>query len=129
MGDIITEIEESMYPGRVIPKPEATGDFMIKGWGVRRGARALIYTIPNKKTPTKPYEKGITTSEWRQAFRQLTANGEFSRSWFEKGMPACAKEGGCNFTTIGGVFELLGYATHGRGVYRQTETFHTSLGK
>jgi hypothetical protein len=32
-------------------------------------------------------------------------------------MTACAKEGGCNFTTIGGVFEVLGYAKYERGMY------------
>lgn len=32
---------------------------------------------------------------------------------------ACAKEGACNFTTIGGLLELLGQAERGeRGVYR-----------
>jgi hypothetical protein len=85
---------------------------------VRRGERALFYTIPNHKTPTKPYQKGITTKEWLCAFERLTEFGDFSRSWFEQSMSACAKEGGCNFTTIGGAFELLGYARHEHGVYR-----------
>jgi hypothetical protein len=84
------------------------------------GRRALVYTIPNHKNRTKPYEKGITVPEWDQAFEHLTDTGDFSRSWFEQSMPACAKEGGCNFTTIGGIFELLGYATHEWGTYRST---------
>ena len=33
----------------------------------------------------------------------------------------CRKEGGCNFTTIGGVFELLGVAVFShRGCYRKS---------
>jgi hypothetical protein len=115
--DILTKIEDVLRPGHVIPKPQATSDFVVKGWGTRRNDRALVYTIPNHKTPARPYEKGVTISEWRQAFEQLTKTGSFSRRWFEAEMAACAKEGGCNFTTIGGVFEALGYATYERGVY------------
>ena len=35
-------------------------------------------------------------------------------------MTPCAKEGYCNFTTIGGLFELLGHATYEQGRYRAT---------
>src|SRR5262249_2000967 len=105
-------------PGTIIPKPEGRADFLVKGWGIRRGERALIYTIPNHKNPSKPYQKGITASDWAQAFERLTNSGDFSRSWFEQAMPMCSKEGGCNFPTIGGIFELLGYATYDRGTYR-----------
>jgi hypothetical protein len=120
MKTILTRIEGEVVPGTIIPKPKAQADFIVKAWGVRRGERALIYTIPNHKTATKPYEKGITVSEWVQAFERLTEAGDFSRSWFDRSMSACAKEGGCSFTTIGGVFELLGYAIYDRGTYRRT---------
>jgi hypothetical protein len=118
MKTILAEIERKITPGTIIPKPQARADFIVKGWGVRRRERALIYTIPNHKTPAKPYQKGITLSEWVQAFEHLTDVGHFSRAWFERSMPACAKEGGCNFTTIGGVFELLGYSPYDHGTYR-----------
>ena len=120
MATILAEIERVITPGAVIPKPQSRGDFIMKGWGIRRGERAFIYTIPNHKTPTKPYEKGVTNSELQSAFGRLIDKGEFSRSWFEQSMPECAKEGGCNFTTIGGLLVLLGYAVHERGVYRST---------
>jgi len=120
MNTIVEEIEREIKPGTIIPKPAARADFVVKRvWGVRRGENALIYTIPNHNTPTKPYRKGITESEWVHAFEHLTDAGDFSRSWFERSMPACAKEGGCNFTTIGGIFELLGHATYERGTYRR----------
>jgi hypothetical protein len=111
VADILEDIKR-LVPGTVIPKPEG-GDFRIKRWGgKRRGELALIYTIPNKNTPTKPFEKGVTSKEWTQAFDRLMKEGEFSRGWFNMYMTACAKEGGCNFTSIGGVFEFLGYAAY-----------------
>jgi hypothetical protein len=90
MTKILADIERAVRPGMVIPKPKAKGDFLVKGWGGRRGERALIYTIPNHKTPTKPFEKGITTSEWKRAFAHLIDTGDFNRSWFNRSMPACA---------------------------------------
>jgi hypothetical protein len=104
--------------GKPIPKPEGSEDFIVKEWRLRRGERALIYTIPNHKNPSKPHEKGVTSSEWEQAFERLQMSGEFTRQWFNQFMPDCAKEGDCNFTTIGGLFELLGLAEYTcHGVY------------
>ncbi len=124
MHDVIDRIEKKATPGTVIPKPKACGDYVVKRWGKRRGERALIYTIPNQTHPqpnqAHPHEKGVNESEWIEAFDQLTTTGEFTRLWFETAMADCNKEGGCNFTTIGGIFELLGDAYHERGVYRKT---------
>ncbi len=120
MTTVLADIERAVRPGTVIPKPQAKADFIFKRWGNRRGEHAFIYTIPNHKMPTNPYEKGITNSEWEQAAVHLMQAGDFSRSWFEQSMAPCAKEGGCNFTTIGGIFELLGYAVRDRpGIYRR----------
>jgi hypothetical protein len=59
---MITEnIRKSVCGEQVIPKPEAEADFVVKGWGRRRGEAALIYRIPNHRAPSKPYEKGITS--------------------------------------------------------------------
>jgi hypothetical protein len=60
MKTILAEIETKFVPGTKIPKPESQADFVVTGWGVRRNERALVYAIPNHKTPTKPYRKGIT---------------------------------------------------------------------
>lgn len=109
---------QRLQPGTVIPKPEAIADFKIKGWGTRRGEPALIYRIPNHETPGKPLEKGITISEFEGAYAEITASGELTRTWFNSVLGRCAQEGSCNFTTIGGVFELLGLARYsGRGSY------------
>jgi hypothetical protein len=115
---ITDRIELNIHPNMIIPKPEATADFKVKGWGSRRGQKALIYLIPNHSEPTKPYQKGVTANEFTLAYNELIKSGEFTRRWFNSELPACAKEGGCNFTTIGGVFQLLGIATYeSRGTY------------
>jgi hypothetical protein len=119
MKTIVEQLKELIVEGTMIPKPRARADFIVKGWGKRRDEDALIYTIPNRNDPNRPYKKGITVSEWEIAFKQLTSTGEFSRKWFEQQMPACAEEGGCNFTTIGGISTRLGYADYHRGVYRK----------
>ena len=116
---ILERVKSEISSGATIPKPNAKGEFLVKGWGRRRGQSALIYTIPNHKKPSRPYQKGICASEFEAAYRELKSSGEFSRQWFNSNLSACAKEGGCNFTTIGGVFELLGEARYaGNGVYR-----------
>ncbi|MDT8322094.1 MAG: hypothetical protein RQ826_16385 [Xanthomonadales bacterium] len=80
----------------------------------------MIYRIPNHRNPNHPYEKGITVSEFEAAARQLDGTGELNQSWFQKSLPGCAREGSCNFTTLGGIFELLGRAEYaGPGVYRR----------
>jgi len=116
--DSILQLLKSISPGTVIPKPEAIHEFTVKGWGSRQGEAALIYFIPNHSDPRNPYQKGITTVEWELAHRQLLDTGEFTRSWFNDHLPRCSKEGGCNFTTIGGIFSLLNIATYkAKGVY------------
>ncbi len=116
IADQLARIE----PGTVIPKPRAKGEFVVKGWGTRRGERALIYRIPNNKNPGRPYEKGITVSEFEQAYEKIMTSGEFSSRWFNENMNECSKEGSCNFTTIGGIFQLLGLAGYNLGVYMRT---------
>ena len=104
--------------GLEIPKPQAKGDFRIKGLGIRRGEPALIYTIPSH-TGKKPYQKGIAFSEFEKAFAEMKKSGLFTKSWFDRHLPGCSKEGSCNFTSMGGIFQLLGVAQYsGRGEYK-----------
>jgi hypothetical protein len=118
MESILLKLQ-GLSPGTVIPKPEAKGDFTIKGWGRRRRQPALVYFVPNHRNPEKPTEMGINTLEWEQAYQQLLDTGEFTRKWFNFRLARCANEGSCNFTTIGGIFSLLGLATYEpKGVYR-----------
>lgn len=106
--------------GHEIPKPAAKQPFRVKGMGRRRGEEALIYQIPSH-TGRRPYEKGITLSEFSSAWSQLDQSGELTAAWFKTNLPSCAKEGSCNFTSIGGVFEMLGLAKYiSRGRYVST---------
>lgn len=102
----------------IIPKPKAVANFKIKGWGVRRGEPSMIYWIPNHKDLSNPSEKGITISEFERAYIEIMTSRKFTRAWFNANLIACAKEGSCNFTTIGGVFVLLGFMRYAsRGIY------------
>ena len=117
---IVGRIKQQAVPGLEIPKPEAREKFLVKGWGQRRGEEALIYFVPNRKNPSKPYQKGITISDFETAYGELTKSGELTRKWFNDRLPECAKEGSCNFTTIGGIFEVLEEARYvERGTYRR----------
>lgn len=116
---IIKTIQQCISVGTVIPKPAARADFVVTGWGTRRGERALIYLIPNHKNPKKPYEKGVTESEFARTDEHLVSEGLLTQAWFQETFPACAREGSCNFTTIGGIFELLGKAKYAEpGLYK-----------
>jgi hypothetical protein len=102
---IADRIRINIKPATVIPKPEAIGEFTVKGWGMRRKQHALIYKIPNHSEPSRPYEKGVTENEFEAAYGEIMKSGHLTRGWFNAKLPACAKEGACNFTTIGGIFE------------------------
>ena len=115
---IVEKIRGSVSPGTVIPKPKAKADFVVKAWGRRRGEQALVYAIPNHRNPKKPHEKGITETEFERAYEELQRSGELTHAWFKKNLPKCAEEGSCNYTTVGGIFELLGEARYlSKGVY------------
>ncbi len=106
--------------GVVIPKSQEKGDFIIKGEGIKRKEKALIYKIPSNSEKQNYYEKGITEKEYKISYQQLLDKSKFTRDWFNKNFSNCAKEGSCNFTTIGGLFILQKYATYSeRGIYKK----------
>jgi hypothetical protein len=115
-ADVLRDVE-ALPVGTPIPKPMSADNSKLVRWGKRRSEQALIYSMPNHKNPSKPHEKGVTISELNQAYNQLTNVGSFSRRWFNENMADCKSEGSCNFTTIGGVFQLVGvgeYESAGR---------------
>ncbi len=109
---IVKTIRENISPDTVIPKPFAQEKYIVKGWGRRRGEKALIYYIPNKKNPDCPHQKGVNVSEWRAAYKRLVVAGKLTTSWFKENLSDCYKAGSCNFTTVGGIFEILGLARY-----------------
>jgi hypothetical protein len=121
---ILSELPE----GTKIPKPAATGAFNIKGEGIAYGERAIVYTIPNRRNPDRPRQKGVTATQLEEAYRQLLRSGELTRGWWNEHVRLSSDEGECNFTTVGGLLELLGEAEYaGRGVYRR-RSGRSSLG-
>jgi hypothetical protein len=120
---LLDRILGKLPSGTVIPKPSAEGKFTVKGEGRVRGERGLIYTIPSHKTSSKPRQKGIAESQLTKAFDQLRRTGRLTREWWNDNVRHSANEGGCNFTTVGGLFELLGEAEYiRRGVYARRVT-------
>lgn len=113
---------KALDAGTPIPKPRSADSTRLVGWGTRRSEKALIYAMPNHKNSSKPHKKGVTMSELQQAFERLLENGDFTREWSNTNMPACRKEGTCNFTTIGGLFQIIGAAT-----YDSVGMYHSSM--
>jgi hypothetical protein len=119
-GSIFAQVLSVARPGTRIPKPGTKSIYAVKGLGKRRGESALIYTIPSRDQQKMSHEKGITASEWEKAHNSLVTTGKFTRQWFKANLPGCEAEGTCNFTTIGGVFVLLGIAKYAaRGQYQR----------
>lgn len=101
-----------------IPKPETDNEFKILRFGRRRKQPAIIYSIPSHVDRKSHYEKGITYSEFLKVMEELSDNGYVTRSWFNKNLSECAKEGSCNFTSLCGILELLGYCKYSeKGMY------------
>ena len=118
--NIVSRIRKEIPEDEVIPKPETSNPYTVKGWGRRRGEPALVYRIPNPGNPKYPYEKGITETEFELAYGELNRSGEFTHRWFKQELVGCHKEGSCNFTSIGGIFELLGVGAYsGSGAYKK----------
>lgn len=118
---LIDEILRRIPAGSVIPKPSAKAPFLLLGDGKRRGERAVIYSIPNHGRPERPYRKGLTQSELEIARLELERSGELTRKWFNEHLESAAREGGCNFTTLGGLLQLLGRAQYAeRARYTRT---------
>ncbi|MDE0693465.1 MAG: hypothetical protein OXI55_14645 [Gammaproteobacteria bacterium] len=67
--------------------------------------------MPNHTGGTR-HRKTVTESEWAEAYQRLVEEGEFTRAWFREAMVDCNANGPRNFTTIGGVFKLIGIAEY-----------------
>lgn len=116
--NLVDELELLVKNNSIIPKPMSNNIFRVLRNGKRRGCAAVIYSIPNHKDKNKYYEKGITLLEFSSVLEEIRKNGFITRSWFNRNLPACAKEGSCNFTSLCGILELLGYVKYaGYGKY------------
>ena len=104
------------------PDPE-TGDrrdVSSEGMGhpAWRASAHLLHPQPEGRVEAAPEGRDCVGLETGMGATGL--DGELRTSWFTSALPGCSGEGSCNFTTIGGVFELLGLAVRdGRGAYRK----------
>jgi hypothetical protein len=113
---VIDRILSEIAVGTEIPKPSAKGKFRLRGEGEVRGERGIRYSIPRTGRPDG--QKGVTAKQLEAAFDQLQRSGELTRDWWNENVRHAENEGGCNFTTVGGLFKLLGEAEYlGRGVF------------
>lgn len=114
---IIKRIREEIKSGTSIPKPKSKDDYIVDGWGISRGEKALRYLIG-----VKQHSKYLRISDFEAAYAELYISGKFTRKWFNENLPQSAKDGWCNFTSIGGIFELLGIAIHHEeGCYKKVD--------
>lgn len=118
---ILQRIKAVAKPGTRIPKPRSTEIYTVVGWGQSRGEEALVYRLPTKAGTKKSSRKRITASAFVAGFEVLRKSGELTREWFARNFPTLEGDGSCNFTTLGGILELLGEAQYaGPGVYKKT---------
>ncbi len=119
---LIDRIRATVPVDTWIPKPESTGKYKVVGWGESRGEEALVYEIPAEAGSLKASRKRVTASAFELSFSALQTAEGFTKSWFDEHLPDMARDGACNFTTIGGVFILLGEALYAsRGRYAKIE--------
>lgn len=110
--EIEIKLKELVDKNSRIPKPETNNEFKILRVGIRRNQPAIIYSIPSHINENIHYEKGITYSEFSSVLNELFNTGYVTRTWFNDNLPECAKEGSCNFTSLCGILELLGYCKY-----------------
>ena len=116
----LSQIKQTVFPGVIIPKPLSKQVYVVVGWGRSRGEEALVYRLPPKPNTKKASTKRIPASVFEEANKELRGTGQITRVWFQRSFPVVDADGDCNFTTLGGVFELLGRAVYARpGVYKK----------
>lgn len=116
----IVALLKNLPVGTVIPKPEAVSEFRINGWVDSTDGEALAYIIPSHAVPPRAHSKTVSTRRIKLSFARLMTTGELTRSYFRTTGAKNTDEGGCNFTTVGGLFCLLGFAEYaGNAAYRR----------
>ena len=116
----LDRIKKVAVAGRTIPKPTSSHGYAVIEWGISRGEEALVYRIPTKGNTVRASTKRVPSSVFEAADGVLAATGEITRAWFAKTFPKVWADGACNFTTLVGVFELLGDVTYAEpGKYRR----------
>lgn len=121
MNDIKRDVEKLVAQRAKIPKPLSSATYLLVRMGESRGERAVVYQLPVRPGSKRASTKRIPFSAIETSARQLLAAGLLTRRWFASRFPKLEADGTCNFTTVGGILELLGYARYaGQGEYEST---------
>lgn len=98
-----------LQTGTTIPKPKSKHKYEIRHWLHVDGEERLAYSIARKSIPIS----------WiRVSFERITETGELRTEWFRRSFYGGKDLGGCNFTTVGGLFCLIGIAEYSKpGLY------------
>jgi hypothetical protein len=115
---LIDRILAKIAVGTKIPKPRSTGEFVFKGECEVDGERGIRYSIPSKTKSASAQTKRLSASQLESAYRELRTSGEISKSWWTENVASSSSEGGCNFTTFGGLLILLKEAERAPNGYR-----------
>lgn len=103
LHDIIQLVNENAR----VPKPKSSEVYTLKRIGISRGKKAVVYEIPKKIKSKQFSEKRIPLDVFEAAVHQIKTKGILSKTWFKQTYPDIDADGSCNFTTLGGVLELL----------------------
>ncbi|MCI0376008.1 MAG: hypothetical protein L0215_00225 [Gemmataceae bacterium] len=107
--------------GTKIPKPQSTKDFLLQEIGEKDGEPAVAYTIP--LSSGRQGTKWLTRSQLEAAYEEICGKGEITKAWWREHIALGKDDGGCNFTTFGGLLVLLGEAERaGSGRYRRMKS-------
>ncbi len=75
------------------------------------------YSVDSKNKKYVPFDTLFL------CYKRIFAFGELTTEWFKTTFPKEYKDRPCNFTTIGGVFILLGIAVYkNSGIYKKIDT-------
>lgn len=69
----------------------------------------------------KGKKKKVMFEEVEKAIEELEVAGSINRKWYEQLFPQRARNNPCNFTSIGGVLEKLGYVQYNDKQYIKIE--------
>ncbi len=118
MNKIQQHVERLVREKAIVPKPQSTETYRLVRIGKSRGARALVYELPKRPESKRVSTKRIPLPVIEECAHRLFCTGSIKRTWFAEHYPQLESDGTCNFTTVGGVLQLLGLARYsGLGEY------------
>ena len=113
LKDAVVELYKN---NTLIPKPNTSARILKIAVANIHGEEkdSFYYSIGSSSIKAVPFDTLYA------AYQRLTETGTFSRAWYKETFPVEVADCPCNFTTIGGVLVVLGFAEYMKnGVYRR----------